>query len=86
MRGRKPEPLMIPPSDVIEQGGSLTGTRRLGIKFGVLVLFWASPRASGEKTSLFNSNATNPLFGEPVNGIGTWGSTDCLPILIVSPT
>ena len=52
--------------------------RRPGIKFGVLELFWESPQASGEKTSLLNSSATNPPSGEPVNGIGVWGSSGLL--------
>jgi hypothetical protein len=45
-------------------------TRRPGIKFGGPELFWVSLQASGEKTSLPSSSATNPPSGEPVNGIG----------------
>ena len=48
-----------------------------GIKFGVPELFWELLQASGEKTSLSSSSATTPRSGEPVNGIGSLGSSDC---------
>src|SRR5271157_1425992 len=48
-----------------------------GIKFGVPELFWELLQASGEKTSLSSSSATIPRSGEPVNGIGSLGSSDC---------
>jgi hypothetical protein len=35
---------------------------------------------NGEKTLLLNWTATNPLFGEPVNGIGIRVLSDCSPI------
>jgi hypothetical protein len=60
--------------------GSLTGIRRLGIKFGVLELSWVLLPVSGKKSLLPNWAVMSPPSGGPANGIETWGWAACLPI------
>jgi hypothetical protein len=80
MRGRKPESLTIPPSDVIElervahrDTSPWYQVRRARILLGI-----ASGQRQEDLACQLGCDAST-VWG-PANGIGTWGWTVCLPI------